>query len=673
MLRLSRMVGAKQRMRVTGEIRILMAILAIGALLRALYLAEIVQAPGFSAPQVDAAYHDYWARALLTGNWAPPPGHSDPLIRTTPYFRPPGYPYFLALVYLLTGASYLGARVFQMGLGVLSALFAFLLGRHWFGSRMGLIFSGLMSTYWGFIYFEGDLLEPALVSALALLLVWNVSLWTHTTTFARSMLTGLLLGLSALVRPNILVFAPVILGWAWWVVKDRRRFVTAALGMILAALFTISPATVRNYAVARDFVPISSNAGINLLLGNNPEARGAMPSRLPGLGVLDTCFDYPRLVRAVEEKVGRALKHSEVSAYFGERAREHIRRHPLDTLKLIWKKALLFWGPKEVGNNRDDERERSHSSILKWIPGSFAWAAALFVLGLLTSVHGRTKGEGAEKLQVIVLVAAFIGAYFVSYLPYFAAGRFRMPAVPFLLFFGAVGLDRLIQLARERNLKGLAPWLLLLIAAYALTSRNMAGYEQSPFKWHFDRGVDLARIGKADEAIREYQAALEIQPHEASALFNLGSVLEFKGEVDEAMGFYQRALQVNPADHRSHGAMAKILARRGNLAQAAEHYRSALHVEQSPALYVDYAGVLLREKQDDEAMRAYQSALRLDPQHVPAHNNLAILLFLRGDYAGAWMEVRLCRSYGGQPPAHFLKALEEKMPEPFGARIPAGK
>ena len=43
---------------------LLLLILAAGLLVRAGYLAERVQAPDFDAPLKDAAFHDYWARAL---------------------------------------------------------------------------------------------------------------------------------------------------------------------------------------------------------------------------------------------------------------------------------------------------------------------------------------------------------------------------------------------------------------------------------------------------------------------------------------------------------------------------------------------------------------------------------------------------------------------------------
>ncbi len=138
----------------------LLVILALGGALRGLYLAEFSHTPDFRVPFADADFHNYWARALAFGNWTPPPYEVDPHIREIPYFRPPGYAYFLAAVYKLTGPDYFGPRVVQMALGLLNAFLAFLLARRYFGNTAGLVLAGLMATFWPFIYTETDFEEP---------------------------------------------------------------------------------------------------------------------------------------------------------------------------------------------------------------------------------------------------------------------------------------------------------------------------------------------------------------------------------------------------------------------------------------------------------------------------------------------------------------------------------
>ncbi len=104
------------------EFLFLCGILFVGLVLRAAYLSEIVKDPDFTTPTTDAAYHDYWARALVSGDWTQLGKMNDPQIQSTPYFRPPGYPYFLAFVYWLTGSSFLAARIVQMGIGLINCI-----------------------------------------------------------------------------------------------------------------------------------------------------------------------------------------------------------------------------------------------------------------------------------------------------------------------------------------------------------------------------------------------------------------------------------------------------------------------------------------------------------------------------------------------------------------------
>ncbi len=82
-------------------------ILVLAALLRVWYLAEVVKAPDFRALRQDMEVQDYQARAMLSGDWTPPPGRNDPEIDRNPLLSSPRIPYYLAVVYRLTGAAIL--------------------------------------------------------------------------------------------------------------------------------------------------------------------------------------------------------------------------------------------------------------------------------------------------------------------------------------------------------------------------------------------------------------------------------------------------------------------------------------------------------------------------------------------------------------------------------------
>jgi tetratricopeptide (TPR) repeat protein len=613
---------------------ILTGLLALGALLRGFYLVEIRNAPDFSSPAVDAGYHDYWARGLVSGNWSTPPFYADPHIDSTPYFRPPGYPYFLAFLYLLLGPGYLAPRIVQMSIGMMSCVLAYLLARKWLGDRTALIAAGLMSVYWSFIYFEGELREPALLVCLLLLMMIVLSAWTEKITGRRCLGAGLLLGLSALVRPNVLPFAAVVLAWLFWILRQRgelRRYRAVAPVFVLGTVLAVAPATIRNYVRGHDLVLISSNGGINLYIGNNKSASGVCASRIEGLGEFRTAYDYPGLVRKLGEKLGRPIRYSEASDYFSSEAVRYAAAHPSRFLQLTGRKALLFWGPREVSNEKEDELARRDSRLLRNLPVRFPLVLSLSILGIALLLSEARIKTARRQLEMAVLVLAFVSVYFLGYLPFFVAGRYRVPVVPFLLLFGAYGIYRIAGFIRKRDLRRSAYCVLAWGIVYTLASVNFAGYEPNAAKWHFDKAWAYTCKGQMDQAVNEYRETLQIDPNDVDAHNNLGNALALQGRLDEAIEHFSQALKLEP---------------------------------DTPSLHVNLGIMLARQGKHSEAMSEFRGAIRIAPDNPAAHNSLVLELYRTGHYREAWNEVRLCRSYGLTLDQSFLTALSQKMPEP---------
>jgi len=619
---------------------ILGGILLAALLLRIGYLAEAADTPEFAAPAFDGAFHDYWARALASGDWSPPEGYSDPRIDDTPYFRPPAYPYLLAAVYRVAGHDYLAPRIVQTLLGLANCVLAFLLGRKVFGRGVGLLTAGLMACYWIFIYFEAELLAPVLLVLLALLLMHVLLRWTQRPTWGNTLLGGLVHGLFALARPNALILVPGVVLWAWWLGwrrKGGRRFLLPLIGYPIGLIVAIAPATIRNYAVARDAVLITSNAGVNLYIGNN-EVTDCVTAEIPILSELAgltgwTCFDQPAIARGVSQLEGRPLQASEVSDFFRRQALEYMTAHPGRVLRLAFEKALLFWGPAEISNNKEIHYERAFSGVLRFLP-TFSMVLALAVAGLALLIRDlRVQGKAADhggtdhalRLEACVLFVLFVGSYFVSFLPFFIAGRYRVPIIPFLLLFGAYGLQRIGLLAGQRRYAPAAAWLGVAVATWVVVSRPYISYTPDLGLYHYGRGVAYRKLDRMDLAIDEFRRAIEATPRPSPLAYNnLGAALADRNQLEPAIAAFRTALEINPDYFEAHQNLATALVRQKRVPAALPSFQQMARIrpDDLEARY-NSGTILLGQQQYQQAVVHLTEAVRIQPDHFWAHYNLA--------------------------------------------------
>lgn len=597
---------------------ILVALLLVGAVLRGAYAFERASAPDFQHPAVDAGFHDAWARSLA--------GIGDPApqlaaLEGRPYLRPPGYPYFLAGIYAATGGSRLAAVAVQLLLGLVSGWLTFRIGRRWFGDPEGLVAAGLVLVSWPLIYFEGELHAPALSIVLLLGALDLLGHWWSSGSRAAVFAAGLLLGCAALVRPNVL--ALVVVAAAWMLASAprgapgaARRSIAAALVLLLGTALAIAPVTLRNARVSGDAVLVSSNGGVNLYIGNHDRATGLVAAHLPGLGRFETCYDYPRIVDRLGQRVGRELTDSEASAWFAREALAHMRAEPARTLALTLHKARLFWGPSEIGHNKELLLEREHSTVLRHLPGPFPLTAALAFMGLCALWFERRTSplELARTRRGAWLLGLCVAALFFSVLPFFAAARYRVPLIPVLAVFQGVGLVALFRAVVARRLgRGLA-YLAAGSAAALVLLWGIPRGEPNAAKWHLDRARALRQSGDSAGAVEEARRSLAAAAEDPEAHFVLANALTATGDADGAVRHYRAALERRPKDHRVLNNLGSVLAETGDLEGAIAAFEAALERDPDPApLHYNLGLVHERAGRPAAAAAEFEAALGLRP------------------------------------------------------------
>ena len=150
-------------------------------------------------------------------------------------------------------------------------------------------------------------------------------------------------------------------------------------------------------------------------------------------------------------------------------------------------------------------------------------------------------------------------------------------------------------------------------------------------KTHNNLGLAFYRKGQTDEAIAQFQETLEINPNYDEAHDNLGVALAQKGQVDEAIAQFQKALEISTNLGLAHHNLGIALSQKGQVGEATEQFQEALEIRPNIADVCNRLGIALAKNgQLDKAIAQFRKALKIDPKSVQAYSNLGNALFLKG-------------------------------------------
>jgi tetratricopeptide (TPR) repeat protein len=148
---------------------------------------------------------------------------------------------------------------------------------------------------------------------------------------------------------------------------------------------------------------------------------------------------------------------------------------------------------------------------------------------------------------------------------------------------------------------------------------------------HLLLGESLARKGKTDEAIVQFEKAIEMRPDYVEAYTNLGAAYGQKGIIGQSISASMRAVELDPHNATAYYNLGNAFGKAG-----------------------DY----------EEAFAAFYKAIELDPGYAEPHYGLAVCYYATGHYTRANEHANRAEAMGFKIPRRFRRALKKATAKP---------
>ncbi|MCB0076674.1 MAG: hypothetical protein KDD73_04570 [Anaerolineales bacterium] len=330
-------------------------------------------------------------------------------------YRAPGYAHLVAVA-TAWGQRPLAAKVVNaLCWGLAVALAAWLAATV---TPLAAPLTALLALLYPLALYTSSTLYPQTFGTL-LLMALLYFMARRTLGWHHAIAAGLLLGLLILTIPAFLTLAPLLL--AIFVVRHRAawgaalRDVTVIAGV---ALLCVAPWSLRNYALFDQPVPVSTNGGENLLLGNSENTR-------PNSGVNVDLTTYVAQTEGMDE----ATKDAALRGF----ALEWISAHPRQAALLyVQKVANYFNFRNELATASEGSRLRDLIAFVSYYP--------LLLIALLRLFFVRRFPLSRTETMLYLL---YVGNAFISAL-FFTRLRFRVPFDLLLIALVGIFVGRLL-------------------------------------------------------------------------------------------------------------------------------------------------------------------------------------------------------------------------------------
>jgi len=195
--------------------------------------------------------------------------------------------------------------------------------------------------------------------------------------------------------------------------------------------------------------------------------------------------------------------------------------------------------------------------------------------------------------------------------------------------------------------------------------------EKNP-QFQYNLGLLYLNEGSLDEAIKQFNKSLALNPRNHIVYNFLGVVYSMKGELEESLKYFNKCLEINPGFSDAHNNLGMVYQQMGILDKAEEEFLKAIsdesystkekpyynmarlfYIQEKYEQAIDYVHKSIREnnlfaiaynlkglimektKNFPQAIESYKQALKYVPEEINFSFNLAVAFFKNNEFKQA--------------------------------------
>jgi len=171
-------------------------------------------------------------------------------------------------------------------------------------------------------------------------------------------------------------------------------------------------------------------------------------------------------------------------------------------------------------------------------------------------------------------------------------------------------------------------------------------------------GMTYSALGRQDDAEKEFQRAMRLNPGDVCAYAQSGTMYYDRGKYPQAIAAFKRAVEIWPS-YGSYMLLGNSYVYTRDYEPSVDAYKKAIQIDPKNVRAYYQLGIAYDYQQRyEEAIKVYNDVLKIDPDHEGARYYLAIAYAARHNKRAALEQYEILRKHNADSAAELLEAIQ---------------